>query len=49
MAVAFWESPRGQIICATAQAAAYKAVEKIQFEGAQFRRDIAAKALTDPD
>jgi phosphoribosylamine--glycine ligase len=28
-----------------AQAAAYAAVEKIQFEGAQFRRDIAAKAL----
>jgi phosphoribosylamine--glycine ligase len=29
----------------SAQAAAYAAVEKIQFEGAQFRRDIAAKAL----
>jgi phosphoribosylamine--glycine ligase len=29
----------------TAQAAAYAAVEKIRFEGAQFRRDIAAKAL----
>ena len=29
----------------TAQAAAYAAVEKIHFEGAQFRRDIAAKAL----
>jgi len=28
-----------------AQAAAYAAVETIQFEGAQFRRDIAAKAL----
>lgn len=28
-----------------AQAAAYAAVEKIQFEGAQFRRDIAAKAF----
>ncbi len=28
-----------------AQAAAYAAVEKIQFDGAQFRRDIAAKAL----
>jgi phosphoribosylamine---glycine ligase len=28
-----------------AQAAAYAAVEKIQFEGAHFRRDIAAKAL----
>jgi phosphoribosylamine--glycine ligase len=28
-----------------AQAAAYAAVEKIDFEGAQFRRDIAAKAL----
>jgi phosphoribosylamine--glycine ligase len=29
----------------SAQAAAYTAVEKIHFEGAQFRRDIAAKAL----
>jgi phosphoribosylamine-glycine ligase len=29
----------------TAQLAGYAAVEKIQFEGAQFRRDIAAKAL----
>ena len=29
----------------TAQAAAYAAVECIQFEGAQFRRDIAAKAM----
>ena len=29
----------------TAQAAAYAAMEKIHFEGAQFRRDIAAKAL----
>ncbi|NBV21806.1 MAG: phosphoribosylamine--glycine ligase [Proteobacteria bacterium] len=29
----------------TAQTAAYAAVEKIHFEGAQFRRDIAAKAL----
>lgn len=29
----------------SAQAAAYAAVEKISFEGAQFRRDIAAKAL----
>ncbi len=29
-----------------AQAAAYDAVEKIHFEGAQFRRDIAAKGLT---
>jgi len=28
-----------------AQAAAYAAVEKIQFEGAHFRRDIAAKSL----
>src|SRR5947208_16582493 len=28
-----------------AQAAAYAAVEKIRFDGAQFRRDIAAKAL----
>jgi phosphoribosylamine-glycine ligase len=27
-----------------AQAAAYAAVETIQFEGAHFRRDIAAKA-----
>ena len=30
----------------TAQAAAYAAVEKIHFDGAQFRRDIAAKALS---
>jgi len=30
----------------SAQAAAYGAVEKIQFDGAQFRRDIAAKALS---
>ncbi|HEY9509573.1 MAG TPA: phosphoribosylamine--glycine ligase [Verrucomicrobiae bacterium] len=29
----------------SAQAAAYTAVEKIQFEGAQFRRDIASKGL----
>jgi len=29
-----------------AQAAAYAAVEKIRFEGAHFRRDIAAKALS---
>jgi phosphoribosylamine--glycine ligase len=29
----------------SAQAAAYAAVEQIQFEGAQFRRDIGAKAL----
>jgi phosphoribosylamine--glycine ligase len=29
----------------SAQAAAYAAVEKINFEGTQFRRDIAAKAL----
>jgi phosphoribosylamine--glycine ligase len=29
----------------TAQAAAYAAVEKIHFDGAHFRRDIAAKAL----
>ena len=29
----------------SAQAAAYMAVEKIQFAGAQFRRDIAAKAF----
>ncbi|MBP9902209.1 MAG: phosphoribosylamine--glycine ligase, partial [Verrucomicrobia bacterium] len=28
-----------------AQAAAYAAVEKIHFDGAQFRRDIAAKAM----
>jgi len=27
------------------QAAAYAAVEKSQFEGAHFRRDIAAKAF----
>jgi phosphoribosylamine---glycine ligase len=31
-----------------AQAAAYAAVEKIHFDGAQFRRDIAAKALPRP-
>ena len=31
-----------------AQAAAYAAVEKISFEGAQFRRDIAGKAFNDP-
>jgi phosphoribosylamine---glycine ligase len=30
---------------ADARKAAYSAVEKIQFDGAQFRRDIAAKAL----
>lgn len=30
----------------SAQASTYAAVEKIHFEGAQFRRDIAAKALT---
>ena len=29
----------------SAQAAAYAAVEKIRFEGAHWRRDIAAKAL----
>jgi phosphoribosylamine--glycine ligase len=29
----------------SAQAAAYAGVEKIQFSGAQFRRDIAAKAF----
>jgi phosphoribosylamine--glycine ligase len=29
----------------SAQAAAYAAVEKIQFDGAHFRRDIVAKAL----
>jgi phosphoribosylamine--glycine ligase len=28
-----------------AQTAAYAAVERIQFEGAHYRRDIAAKAL----
>ena len=28
-----------------AQATAYAAVEKIHFDGAQFRRDIAAKAF----
>jgi len=32
----------------SAQAAAYAAVEKIRFEGAHFRRDIAAKALSCP-
>jgi phosphoribosylamine--glycine ligase len=30
---------------ADAQAAAYRAVEQIKFEGAQYRRDISAKAL----
>lgn len=30
----------------SAQAAAYAAAEKIHFEGAQFRRDIGAKAIT---
>jgi phosphoribosylamine--glycine ligase len=30
---------------AEARERAYEAVEKIQFDGAQFRRDIAAKAL----
>jgi phosphoribosylamine--glycine ligase len=30
---------------AQARAAAYAAVEKIRFDGAHFRRDIAAKAL----
>jgi phosphoribosylamine--glycine ligase len=30
----------------SAQAAAYAAVEKIHFDGAHFRRDIAAKALS---
>jgi len=29
----------------SAQVAAYAAVEKIHFEGAQFRRDIADKAI----
>jgi phosphoribosylamine--glycine ligase len=29
----------------SAQTAAYAAVEKIQFEGAQFRRDIASKGM----
>jgi len=29
----------------TAQSAAYAAVEKIHFDGAQFRRDIGAKAF----
>jgi phosphoribosylamine---glycine ligase len=28
-----------------AQAVAYAAVEEIHFDGAQFRRDIAAKAM----
>jgi phosphoribosylamine--glycine ligase len=31
----------------SAQAAAYAAAEKIHFEGAQFRRDIGARALTE--
>jgi phosphoribosylamine--glycine ligase len=31
---------------AAARARAYEAVDLIRFEGAQFRRDIAAKALT---
>jgi phosphoribosylamine--glycine ligase len=31
----------------SAQTAAYAAAEKIQFEGAQFRRDIAAKGFRD--
>jgi phosphoribosylamine--glycine ligase len=30
---------------AAARAAAYAAVDKIKFDGAQWRRDIAAKAL----
>jgi phosphoribosylamine--glycine ligase len=30
----------------SAQTVAYAAAEKIQFEGVQFRRDIAAKALS---
>ena len=34
---------------AAAQAAAYAAVEKIHFDGAHFRRDIAAKALINAD
>ena len=34
----------GKNLC-VAQAAAYAAVECIQFEGAHFRRDIAAKAM----
>jgi phosphoribosylamine--glycine ligase len=33
---------------ASARAAAYEAVEQIQFEGAHYRRDIAAKALPHP-
>jgi phosphoribosylamine---glycine ligase len=40
LGVTAWDSDLGK-----ARAAAYRAVEKIQFEGAQFRRDIAAKAL----
>jgi phosphoribosylamine---glycine ligase len=32
----------------SAQAAAYAAVERIQFEGAHYRRDIAAKAISWP-
>jgi phosphoribosylamine--glycine ligase len=31
-----------------AQAAAYAAVERIHFDGAHFRRDIAAKAMRSP-
>lgn len=33
---------------AAARAAAYEAVDKIRFDGAQYRRDIAAKALKKP-
>jgi len=31
---------------ALARAAAYAGAEKIEFDGAQYRRDIAAKALS---
>ena len=43
MAVAAWTA-LGKDLKA-AQAAAYAAVAKISFEGPQFRRDIAAKAV----
>lgn len=39
-----WRNRSGKDLRA-AQAAAYAAVEKIEFEGAQFRQDIAAKAF----
>ena len=48
-----WVTNGGRVLGVTAlgedlkaaQAAAYAAVEKINFEGAQFRRDIAAKGF----